>query len=405
MSTSKFSKLLYNGFGIKNVIIKSIDFIDNGIVFKCSLKKPLKKCSKCKSTNVHIHETKTRCLKMVPLGKLKCFLEITVHKFKCQNCKTSAWVNLPFAVGKFPMTKSFFNYILSLVRVGTIQSISIFLNLNWKTVKNIHKDWLSAKYKKLNYRNITYLSVDEFSIKKGHKYMSVFTDILTGRIVYAVEGRKVEDIAPFLRRLKKRAKKLKAIAMDMSKSYISAVNKYLPNVSIVFDRFHVMKILNESIDAIRKEEFGKFRNLGIDMGKGQRFLFLYNFENLNENKKTLLQTLLDVNKPLCVAYTMKEQFRNFWEMNTKKEAAAFLVRWIYEAANSKILPLVKAAKTILDHSKGLLSYFDYRINNGKAEGINNKIKVLKRNGYGYLDTKYFTLLLYDLHTKRTQLVG
>ena len=96
--------------------------------------------------------------------------------------------------------------------------------------------------------------------------------------------------------------KLKAIAMDMSKSYISAVNKYLPNVSIVFDRFHVMKILNESIDAIRKEEFGKFRNLGIDMGKGQRFLFLYNFENLNENKKTLLQTLLDVNKPLCVAY-------------------------------------------------------------------------------------------------------
>ena len=405
MSTSKFSKLLYNGFGIKSVIIKSINFIDHAVFFKCSLKKSLKKCSKCKSHNVQINETKKRYLRLVPLGKMKCFLEITVHKFKCKECGASSWVKLPFAVGKLPMSKAFVNHILSLIKLGTVQSIAMFLGLNWKTVKNIHKDWLSKKYKKLNYKNITYLSVDEFSLKKGHKYMTVFTDIRTGRIVYAIEGRKVEDIAPFLRKLKKRARKLKAIAMDMSKSYISAVKKYLPNVSIVFDRFHVMKIINESLDLVRKEEFRKAGELGLDIGKGDRFLFLYNFENLDDSKRSKLQTLLDINEPLSIAHMMKEQLRTFWHKDTKKEAATFLLKWINEAVNSGLRPLVKAAKTILDHSEGLLNYFDHPISNGKAEGVNNKIKVLKRNGYGYLDIGYFTLLLYDLHEKKTQLVG
>ena len=235
--------------------------------------------------------------------------------------------------------------------------------------------------------------------------MTVFTDIRTGRIVYAVEGRKVEDIAPFLRKLKKRAKKLKAIAMDMSKAYISAVKAILPEVSIVFDRFHIMKIMNESLDLIRKQEFRKANEMGLDIGKGHRFLFLYNFENLDDAKRSKLQALLEINEPLAVAHTMKEQLRTFWDKDTKKEAAKFLVKWIYEAIHSEIRPLVKAAKTILDHSEGLLNYFDHPISNGKAEGVNNKIKVLKRNGYGYQDQKYFTLLLYDLHEKKMQLAG
>lgn len=405
MTASKFSKLLYNGFGIKSVIINNIDIKEKSIAFECLLKSRLKKCSKCKSYNVHVKDTKTRRLRLVPLGKLACFLVITIHKFKCQECHSSSWVNLPFAVGKLPMSRAFVNHILSMVKIGTIQSISKFLGLNWNTVKNIHKDWLTKKYKKLNYNNLTYISVDEFSMKKGHKYMTVFTDIRTGRIVYAIEGRRVEDIAPFLRKLKKRAKKLKAIAMDMSKSYISAVKNILPNVSIVFDRFHIMKLLNESLDLIRKEEFRKAKELGLDIGKGDRFLFLYNFENLEDDKKSKLQTLLDINKPLSIAHTMKEQFRTFWDKESKMEAAKFLIRWIYEAINSEIKLLVKTAKTILDHSEGLLNYFDHTISNGKAEGVNNKIKVLKRNGYGYLDIEYFILLLYDLHEKKTQLVG
>lgn len=405
MSTSKFAKLLDSGFGIKNVILKSVDFIDKVVIFRCALKKKLKKCAKCCSHNVQSKDTKIRRLRMVPLGMLKCFLEITTHKFKCKDCGTSAWVNLPFAAGKFPLTKAFMRYVLSLIKLGTIQAISIFADLQWKTVKNIHKDHLSQKYQKISYKKLLYITVDEFSIKKGHKYMTVFADLCTGRIVHAVEGRRVEDIKPFLETLSKRARKLRAIAMDLSPSYISAVEHYLPKVDIVFDRFHVMKLLNEALDELRRKERAKYSTAGSDIGKGDRFLFLRNFEDLDDKQRSKLDRLFKVNESLAKAHTMKEQFRTFWDKPTKENGAKFLCHWIYEAVHSRIKPLVRIGKTILRHYEGLLNYFDHFISNGKAEGINNKIKVLKRSGYGYQDMEYFTLLLYDLHEKATALVG
>jgi transposase len=137
------------------------------------------------------------------------------------------------------MTKSFVRYVLSLVKLTTVKSVARFLGVQWKTVKNIHKDWLKDKHKKIRYKDLIYLSVDEFSIRRGHTYMTVFLDIRTGRIIYAVEGRSVEDIQPFLERFSRKARNLKAIAMDMSRSYIAAMKEYIPHVSIVFDRFHV----------------------------------------------------------------------------------------------------------------------------------------------------------------------
>jgi Transposase and inactivated derivatives len=330
---------------------------------------------------------------------MKCVLEITVHKFKCKDCKACRWVNLPFAVGKLPMTKAFVNYIISLIKISTVKSIAGLLNLQRKTVKNIHKDWLTEKYKKISYKKLTYISMDEFSIKKGHTYMTVFLDLKTGRIIYAVEGRRIEDIRPFLEKLRKRARNLKAIAMDMSTSYISAVKEYLPRVDIVFDRFHVVKILNTAVDEVRRQERRKYEVAGMQIGKGERFLFLRNFEDLNTDERGRLKLLFEINETLAKAHMLKEQFREFWGKTSRQEAAFLLVNWIFTAIKSNIKPIVQVAHTMLSHYEGLLSYFDHRISNGKIEGTNNKIKVLKRTAYGYRDLKYFTLLLLDLHQK------
>jgi transposase len=405
MSTSKIAKILHTGFGIKDVILKSFDLLDGKVIFRCKLKKTLRRCSCCRSQNVEIKETKVRTLRMVALGTLKTFLDITVHKYKCRDCNSCAWVNLPFAVGKFPMTRAFVSYILSLVRLGTVQGVAIFLGLQWKSVKNIHKDFLATKYKKINYRNLVYLSVDEFAIRKGHKYMTVFTDIRTGRVIYAVEGRKVDIIEPFLKKLALKARKLKAIAMDLSPTYIAAVEKHLPDVDIVFDRFHVMKLLNDSLDELRRKERQKYIDEGLDIGKGDRFLILKNFDSLDERGKEKIKKLFEVNSNLAKAHTMKEQLREFWNKGSKAEGAKFLIIWVLETILLDIPPLTRAAKTILRHSEGLLSYFDHRISNGKAEGTNNKIKVFKRKAYGYRDMDYFKLLLLDLHEKTQEFVG
>jgi transposase len=302
------------------------------------------------------------------------------------------------------MTKSFVRYVLSLVKLTTVKSVAGFLDVQWKTVKNIHKDWLKDKHKKIRYKDLIYLSVDEFSIRRGHTYMTVFLDIRTGRIIYAVEGRSVEDIQPFLEQLSRKARNLKAIAMDMSRSYIAAVKEYIPHVSIVFDRFHVQKLLNEALDTVRKNEREKYQKEGLNIGQGERFLFFRNFENLDKDEQVRLKRLFELNETLAKAHVLKEQFRQFWGKRSKKEAARFLLRWIMTAFLSGITAMDKIASTILAHYEGLLNYYDHPISNGQIEGTNNKIKVLKRSAYGYRDTEYFKLLLLDLHEKSVQVV-
>ena len=403
MAVSKISKILRLGFGIQNVILKSFDIINNIFIIECKPDSSLKKCPHCHSRHVQIKETKIRRLRMVPLGKLDCILKMTVYKFKCQDCGSSTWIKLPFACGKLPMTVAFVNYILSMIKLGTIQAISNFLGLNWKTGKNIHKNYLKVKYKKIRYRD---LSMDELSIKKGHKYMTIFLDLKTGRIIYAVEDRNVEAIRPFLIKLAKSARNLEAIAMDLSASFISAVKTYLPHVAIVFDHFHVTKLLNQALDDVRKEAFAKHNASNYEkIGKGDRFLFFQNYEDMGIIEQDKLKKLLKINEPLTTAYLMKEQFRTFWEKKSMQEGAKFLGRWIYDAFQSGIAPLVRIAKTFLNHYEGLLNYFTHRISNGKIEGTNNKIKVQKRCGYGYTDMEYFKLLLLDLHNKKVQLAG
>lgn len=303
------------------------------------------------------------------------------------------------------MTKSFVHYIIQLTAMTTLLCVALFLGLQWKTVKNIDKANLSKRAKQFSFKKLRYISIDEIAIKKGHKYMTIFTDISTGQIIHAVEGRSETALKPFLKLLSKKAKRLRGIGIDMSAAYSSSIRIHLPNVSIIFDRFHVTKLLNNTIDKIRRAEYTKNQNKGLRVLKGQRFLLLRNFVDLEEEQKSSLQKLLEVNRSLAIAHSMKEQFRLFWQCSSKSEGGRFLGWWIIQAIESGVEQLARAARTLLHHWEGLLSYFEHKIDNGKAEDINNKIKVLKRQAYGFRDQEYFKLRLYNLHKKEYQLVG
>jgi len=144
-------------------------------------------------------------------------------------------------------------------------------------IKKIHKEKLSNIYKKIPLEDLEYISVDEFSIRKGHKYMTVFTDLKSGRILHAVEGRTVENVAPFLKKLAKQSPKLTAIAMDMSKSYYSAVQEFLPHIDVVFDHFHVNALMNKALDTVRKDQQRDLCKDEAKVLKGNRFLLLKNY--------------------------------------------------------------------------------------------------------------------------------
>jgi transposase len=303
------------------------------------------------------------------------------------------------------MTRAFVQYLISMMKLGTIKAVAEFTGVSWDTVKDIHKGHLQKKYRSIEYATLRYLGVDEFSIKKGHEYMTVVIDLETGKIIYAVEGRNKKSITPFLRKLARKATNLTAIAMDMSGPYESAVREILPGVDIVFDHYHVMALISKAIDEIRREQQRRCNDVGLRTLKGQRFLLLKNFEKLGTNERSSLQALFEVNKPLAIAHTMKEQLRLLWEKPNSQEGARCLVWWIMEALESNISELARVARTLIAHSKGILAYFKHQITNAKTEGINNKIKTLKRQAYGYRDMEYFKLRLYHLHKQETSLVG
>ena len=399
------SKVFYTLIDDKSTIFQEAEFKFDHVIFRGRLRQTVKRCPCCKSSNVRIKETKERTFRMVNLGQKRTQLKINVHKVWCQKCDKKAWIELPFSYGKLPMTKSFVHYIIQLTAMTTLFCVAMFLGLQWKTIKNIDKANLSKRAKQFSFKKLRYISIDEIAIKKGHKYMTIFTDIATGQIIHAVEGRNELALRPFLKLLSKKAKRLRGIGIDMSAAYSSSIKMHLPHVSIIYDRFHVSKLLNDTLDKIRRAEYAKCKDKGLQVLKGQRFLLLRNFVDLEDEQKSSLQRLLEINESLAIAHSMKEQFRSFWDCSSKVEAARFFCWWVIQAIESGVQQLAKTARTLLHHHEGLLSYFEHGIDNGQAEGINNKIKVLKRRAYGYRDQEYFKLRLYNLHKKKCELVG
>lgn len=401
MSTS----LLYHTNRINGVKYKRTRYEKGTVIWVVELRHDICRCPKCSDYHHYLKDCKLRKIRTVPIGAKPCYIEIKTHRLECKKCRHRWWPKFPFTAGLRRMTKVFAEYLVSLMKLGTIKAVAEFAGVSWDTVKDIHKEHLKRKYRSVEYAKLRYLGIDEFSIKKGHEYMTVVVDLETGKIVHAVEGRSREAIMPFLRKLAHRADHLTAVAMDMSGPYESAVREVLPKVDIVFDHYHVMALCSKAIDEIRREQQSRCNALGLKVLKGQRFLLLKNFEKLGTTEKSSLEALLEVNKPVAIAHTMKEQLRWFWVKLNSQEGARCLGWWIIEAIESQIKELVRVARTLLGHFEGLLTFFKHRLTNAKTEGINNKIKTLKRQAYGYRDMEYFKLRLYHLHKQETSLIG
>ncbi len=402
--TMSTATLLYL-FGIQNVECHSTEYVPGKIIFHAEIMQNSTSCPKCGGNKTYFRGKKCRKLRMVPWGKMQCFLHLTLHRIACHDCGKCSWPVLDFVHGKQRMVHAFVEYVLCLITIGTILGVARFLGVGWDLIKNIHKGHLKKKYKEIPFSELEFLSIDEFSIRKGHNYMTIFVDIRTGRIIHAVEGRSKGDIIPFLNDLAAKAKNLKAIAMDMSGPYASAVQSILPKVDIVFDHFHVSALINKALDEIRRQQQNQLENSPKRVIKGKRFLLLCNYSSLDKSAQEGLQALLDVNAPLLIAHTLKEQFHMFWDQPTVEKASGFLLRWLWDVFESGLEPLIKVGRTLLGNSKGLINYFKHKISNGKIEGINNKIKTMSRQAYGFRDMEYFKLRLLHLHEQKHSLTG
>ena len=401
MSTS----LLYHAFGITGVDYTKTDFHEGKVFFHAIVNDRLLRCSHCISRKVIKFGHKVRKIRLAPLGGKPAFLMITTYRYKCKKCGQIRWIKLPFVEGKSNCSKRFLRFMLGLCRKMTIKDTAEILGVSWDLVKDHHKQYLGRIYHRRSWKKLKYLGIDEFSVQKGHKYLTIAVDLETGEIVFVNEGRSKETLIPLLKKLQTYGCSLQAAAIDMNPGYISALQEYLPEVKIVFDRFHIVRMAQEMMDELRRNLQNTMKGAEDNTLKGSRYLLLSNYANLSEEKQHRLNELLRINEPLTKAYLFKEQLNLLWSLPDKEEGVRFLKAWALDCWNSGIKLVMKLASSIMAHLSGVLNYFDHRITTAMVEGINNKIKTLKRQAYGFRDLEYFKLRLYHLHKQNYSLCG
>jgi transposase len=282
------------------------------------------------------------------------------------------------------------------------------LQLSWDIVKDIQVRSLRQRFGRPRLANLKQIAIDEIAVGKGHRYVTLVLDLVSGAVVFVGDGKGVEALEPFWKRLRRSRAKIQAVATDMGKPYIRAVRDNLPGVVHVFDHFHVVKLFNDKLSGLRRELYHQAQS-GTDrqLLKGTRWLLLKNPENLNAERNELqrLQEALRINAPLSTAYYLKEDLRQIWSQPDKATAARVLRDWMARARASGIRMLVQFADTLEEHEEGILAYSDYRISTGPLEGTNTKIQAMKRQAYGFRDQEFFKLKILGIHEAEYALVG
>jgi transposase len=282
------------------------------------------------------------------------------------------------------------------------------LGVSWDVVKDIQKRYLRRKFSRPKLKHLKRIAIDEISTAKGHRYLTLVLDLDSGAVVFVGEGKGADALVPFWRRLRASRARIKAVAMDMSRAYIQAVETHLPEAAIVFDRFHIVKLFNEKLSDLRRQLYHEATDrMHKDVLKGTRWLLLKNPENLDpaRNEAARLEEALRLNQPLAVAYYLKDELRQLWKQPHKTAARNFLTSWYLRAMESGIRVVQQFAKTLVAHSWGVYAWYDFPISTGPLEGTNNKINTMKRQAYGFRDPEFLKLKILGIHETKYALVG
>jgi transposase len=404
MSTS----LLYHGFGIRGYKYVRSLYSQGTVTFGIKYDRFSLRCPECKAKDLILHGATNREFRSLPIGSRPVFIACPVPRVECLSCGVIRQVKISFAEQRRTYTHAFKRYVLDISQYMTISDVARHLKVGWDLIKDIQKRYLSNHFSRPKLNKLRLLAIDEISIGRNHRYLTVVLDLRSGAVVFVGDGKGSDALKPFWRRLAKFKSNIKAVAIDMSPAYISAIQANLPDAAIVFDHFHIVKMFNDKLSDLRRTLQREAQNGKAHMVlKGTRWLRLKNPDNLrtSSNEKQRLEAALELNKPLATAYYLKEDLRQLWAQNSKSTAKAFLNDWINRAKISGIKHLQDMAHSLKSHEKGVLAYYDYRISTGPLEGTNNKIKTLQRQAYGYRDMDFFKLKIYALHLTKYALTG
>ena len=351
-------------------------------------------CSVC-NQKASPQRKKDRRVKDLLFHGWKTSVVLEYYEVKCKQCGLRV-EHIPFVRPYARATKRFEEAVAWLCQHLPLSVVALYFSLNWKTVKNIDKAYLEYRFEAPSLDNITVIGIDEVSYRKGHKYLTCVFDLNNPRLIWVGIGKRKETLSEFFNRLgKERSKRIKAVAIDMSKAYIAGVKEHCPNALIVHDKFHIVQDFNKVMDRIRIDEFEKAREQHKGFFKRTKWLLVMNPKRLLDEGAIRLKQLLDINMPLNTAYNLCEQLKQLWECITVAQFNKALDNWCEMAYESNIQALMDFADMLKAHRPGLWSYCLYPINTSIIEVNNRKVGLIRRKACGFHDLKYFILKIFQ----------
>lgn len=343
------------------------------------------------------HDTVERTWQHLNFFQHTCFLHARVPRVQTSEGSTRM-VNVSWARSGSGFTLLFEAFSMLLIESEMpVSKAADIMDVYPQRLWNVFSYWIGKAHQNDCQSETTVLGIDETSSKKGHSYVTVAVDMDERRVIYAVPGKgadTIDAIAGHLESKGCRREQIKQTCIDMSPAFISGILHNFKKASVTFDKFHVVKIINEAMDKVRKLERNEFAML-----KGYKYTFLKNDNKLSEQAKEAKYDILTLLPNIANAYRLKELFAEFWTFKTKEEAGAYLSYWCDLVEESKIFPFIKAAKTLKAHWFGIVNYSETNLNNGILEGINSKIQLAKKRARGYRNINNFINMIYFIAGK------
>ncbi len=347
-------------------------------------------CHECNGKCTIADHAPERAWRHLDTMQFETRLRARVPRADCPTCGVKT-AEVPWAGKHSRFTLMFEAFAIDVLKAcGSVKAAAELLKLDWDSVHSIMERAVSRGLERRELVSLKHVGIDEKSFRRGHSYISLLTDLDGSRVLEVVEDRTEEAADKLWNGLSKEQKQgIEAVAVDMWPAFTNSVMANVEQAEIVHDKFHVSKHLNEAVDQVRRQEHKALKSAGDDRLTGSKQLWLFNPENLSEERWIEFETLKDQELKTSRAWAIKEQLRWFWEYRYAGNARKFFDQWYGWAARSRLKPIIKVAKMLKRHLNNLLTYFRHGITNATSEGFNSRIQNIKSNARGFRSFKNF----------------
>lgn len=353
-------------------------------------KHPWAPCPSCRASAGPCDPVRWRVLRDLDIASRHIELAVQVYRSRCRGCGRPV-VPVTIARGYSRCTRRLERQLFRLTGDSTVKAVARRMALDWETVKDAEVRYIRGLLRKRDLRGIRRIGIDEVSYERGHKYLTLVTDLDRHRVIYVTHHNDSRAIGRFLKWFgPDRCSKLRVVVTDIHDPYLKALRK-LPKVALVFDHFHVSKIVHEALDEIRRRLQRELPPAGRRIIKGQRYVLLRASERLTDRQHVSLREILAANTDLTAGYVLKESFREVFNSEGLRVGRMRLKEWERQVRESGVPEMLKVLETIERRRKGVEAFFKYGASNGMAEGFNNVVGTIKKQAYGFHDRDYLAL--------------